>query len=176
MTEVELNDYLYKNHRPLWLAINHHRTHKNQPMDFKGYPYLKAIFLDKSKDQSIIQLFGSRATMTKTIGSQSYVFLKKNDEGCIFLYNVGNKRFCSIHESKPTLCRLWPFIVCDKPKYGKLDEAVFYHYGEKVYVYVEPHCPSLVWGKPENRLKQTILPEIIDFKFRLKNNRLIHTN
>ena len=55
MTEIELNDYLYKYHRPLWLAINHHRTHKNKPMDFTGYPYLKAIFLDKSNDQSIIK-------------------------------------------------------------------------------------------------------------------------
>ena len=114
--------------------------------------------------------------MTKTIGSQSYVFLKKNDKGCIFLYNFGNKRFCSIHKSKPVLCRLWPFIVCDKPKYGKLNEAVFYLDGKNFFVYVDPNCTGLVWGKPENKLKQRILPEIIDFKLRLKNDGSIPDN
>lgn len=42
------NDYLKRHHPALWLAINHHRTHKNHRMTFHRYEYLRGIFLDNS--------------------------------------------------------------------------------------------------------------------------------
>lgn len=42
-------------HPTLWLAVNHHRTHKGLNIDFTGYPYLKAIYLDESPIVDIIK-------------------------------------------------------------------------------------------------------------------------
>lgn len=41
--------FLEANHKPLWLAITHHRTHNNKPMTLKGHYYLKEILLDTSR-------------------------------------------------------------------------------------------------------------------------------
>lgn len=34
-----------------WLAVKHHRTHKDKPLDFKYHQYLKGILLDESQYQ-----------------------------------------------------------------------------------------------------------------------------
>lgn len=48
ITAKAFGKYLKNNHPALWLAINHHRTHKNKPMTLKGHQYLKGILMDKS--------------------------------------------------------------------------------------------------------------------------------
>jgi hypothetical protein len=55
MTKEALNLHLERKHHALWLAINHHRTHKNEPVTFQGYPYLKAIYLDTSPHIVVIK-------------------------------------------------------------------------------------------------------------------------
>ena len=42
----EVNRYLEKNHFPLWLAINHHRTHTNKVMTLRNHAYIKEILTD----------------------------------------------------------------------------------------------------------------------------------
>ena len=44
----EFGRYLEKNHYPLWLAINHHRTHTNKSMTLKNHAYLKEVLMDKN--------------------------------------------------------------------------------------------------------------------------------
>lgn len=43
MTKQEA--FLQKNHPVMWLAAKHHRTHKNNMLDFKNRPFLKYIYL-----------------------------------------------------------------------------------------------------------------------------------
>lgn len=45
----EFGIYLEHRHKTLWLAVNHHRTHTNKKMTFKGHFYLKAILMDTAK-------------------------------------------------------------------------------------------------------------------------------
>lgn len=43
-------DYLQrKNNYMLWLALKHHKTHKNSYLDFTNHSYLKAIYADHAK-------------------------------------------------------------------------------------------------------------------------------
>lgn len=42
------NQFLKNNYSRLWLAINHHRTHRNKPITFNKHLYLKKIYIDKS--------------------------------------------------------------------------------------------------------------------------------
>lgn len=41
--------FLEDKHFPLWLALNHHKTHTNKKMTLKGHYYLKEILMDKSR-------------------------------------------------------------------------------------------------------------------------------
>jgi len=41
--------FLYKNHPVMWLASKHHKTHKNEMLDFVNYPYLRHIYLDENE-------------------------------------------------------------------------------------------------------------------------------
>jgi hypothetical protein len=41
--------YLEKHEFPLWVALNHHRTHTNKQMTLKNHFYLKDILTDKSR-------------------------------------------------------------------------------------------------------------------------------
>jgi len=45
----QIDAFLKKNHFPLWVAINHHKTHTNKRMTLDGHHYLKPILMDKSK-------------------------------------------------------------------------------------------------------------------------------
>lgn len=46
--DVQRNEYLRKNFPEMWAAINHHKTHKNLPITFDNYLYLKDVYLDRS--------------------------------------------------------------------------------------------------------------------------------
>ena len=45
----DLSKYLQKNHFPLWLALNHHKTHTNKRMTLQNHAYLKEVLLDESR-------------------------------------------------------------------------------------------------------------------------------
>lgn len=44
----DFGKYLEKNHMPLWLALNHHRTHTNKRMTLQNHFYLKEVLTDTS--------------------------------------------------------------------------------------------------------------------------------
>ena len=46
---LNVNTFLENNHFPLWVAINHHKTHTNKSMTLKNHAYLKPVLLDKSR-------------------------------------------------------------------------------------------------------------------------------
>ena len=48
-SEIEKKmEYLKKNHTTMWIALSHHRTHKNEIITFDHHAYLRDIFLDKA--------------------------------------------------------------------------------------------------------------------------------
>ena len=54
MTELDYIKYdilLKENNFKLWLALKHHRTHKDKKLDFKKNPFQKQMYLDESPHQ-----------------------------------------------------------------------------------------------------------------------------
>lgn len=87
---------------------------------------------------------------------------KKGDGTCVFLYNSSGTWLCGIQWSKPKACKLWPFKIHDRPRYGRDNEAI-YRFGDRdLFVYVDPYCLGLTWGIPTRRFTYETLPEFIE--------------
>jgi hypothetical protein len=78
---------------------------------------------------------------------------------------------------KPVACKLWPFKVSDKPKYGRPNEAV-YNYGDvkKLYIYADPSCIGLQWGNPTQDFLNTTMIEFIDIALGLREKQFYSTS
>ena len=63
---------------------------------------------------------------------------------------------------KPMACRLWAIKISDKPRYGKPNDAVYNYGGRRLFVYVEPSCPGLRWGKPGEEFARATLGEFVN--------------
>jgi len=55
MNISKINSYLKIKHPALYLAINHHKTHKNTKITFINFPFLIDIYKDKAKKKSIMK-------------------------------------------------------------------------------------------------------------------------
>ena len=56
MIDVDIQDAALRVYNFIpWLAIKHHKTHKNEYLNFKTHPYQKKIYFDKSKYLVIIK-------------------------------------------------------------------------------------------------------------------------
>lgn len=93
-------------------------------------------------------------------------YLRKIGGRCIFQNEQG---LCDLQELglKPFSCKIWPFLVYEKPKSDNRDESEFYHKDEKYYVYLNEYasiCPGINNGIPEE------LPNIISEVIELYEN------
>jgi len=71
MTAAKFERALKKDNFILWLAIKHHKTHKNEYLDFKSHPYSRGILLDKSPyqvDKKSTQSGHTEIAMLRQIG------------------------------------------------------------------------------------------------------------
>jgi Fe-S-cluster containining protein len=122
---------------------------------------------------NIVRNYGAEAT----IPSVSKLFLGKKDDGtCIFLNNLQNGCSCGLQHMKPLACKIWPFKVFDKPKFGMANEALFNYRDNNFYVYVDPECTGLRWGTPDSEFKHRVLPEFIDVAVGLRRNQFYSTS
>lgn len=96
-------------------------------------------------------------------------YLKKNSDGrCIFQYTIRNRWLCAIQDDKPIACKLWPFKIFRRPKYGSNEQSLFVFQGQRFYIYVDTLCPGLTWGNPSERIIKYVIPEMIQIKLGLK--------
>jgi len=100
---------------------------------------------------------------------------KKSDGTCLFLYNSFGKWFCGLQHMKPRACKLWPFKLSNKPRYGRPREAAFDYKGKRLYVYVDPFCPELRWGKPSERTVYQTIPEVIEIALGVREKQVYST-
>ncbi|MEM0049498.1 MAG: YkgJ family cysteine cluster protein [Candidatus Bathyarchaeia archaeon] len=109
-------------------------------------------------------------------GLNKIYIAKKSDGSCVFLYpSSSGKWLCGLQHIKPLACKLWPFKVLSKPKYGHSSEAIFEYLGQKFYVYIDPFCPGIRWGKPSAELVYKILPEFIEIAIGLREKQVYST-
>lgn len=104
-------------------------------------------------------------------------YLRKTvDNVCPFLIKSQRRCFCSIQHMKPIACELWPFKILTKPKYGYPNEAYFKYRNQDFYIYVNPHCHGIIWGKPNADFINHILVEFINLRLGLQKKQFYSTS
>jgi Fe-S-cluster containining protein len=117
------------------------------------------VVLDFPEWINIVKAYGVDYTQP---GISRFYLKHKTDGTCVFLGNFYGNWLCSLQQMKPIACKLWPFKVLDKPKWGRPNEALYNCNGVRLYVYADPSCVGLRWGDPNPEFTNTVLPEFID--------------
>ena len=120
----------------------------------------------------IVQRFGVGVTRA---GLNKLYLGKKPDGSCIFLSRIGDKYICTLQDMKPIACKLWPFRILNRPKYGKTREALFNYKGRRFYVYIDPSCPEIRWGKPSPIMINHVIPEFIEIALGIRKKQVYST-
>jgi Fe-S-cluster containining protein len=104
-------------------------------------------------------------------------YLKRGLNGrCIFQVKSGGRMVCGIQSIKPIACKMWPFAVFEAPRYEQRNEASFDFRGETFFVYVNPFCRGLVYGRPSLRLVNSVIPEFIELRLGLRRRQVRSTS
>jgi len=110
------------------------------------------------------------------LGLKGYYLKKKPNRRCIFQIYSGGRWICGIQGIKPLACRLWPFIVTQKPRYEYKDEAEFEFRGQKVYVYLNPYCRGIIYGTPSSIFIKKVIPEFVELSLGLRREQELSTS
>jgi hypothetical protein len=120
----------------------------------KGY----RVVLNFNEWVNIGKKFGFGTTTTDV----AHFYLgKKVDGTCVFLSQFFNKCLCGIQTMKPTACKLWPFKILTKPKFGRPKEAAYKYENQRFYIYVDPACIGVKIGKTSQTFIAQTIPEFI---------------
>lgn len=131
------------------------------------------VVLNYNEWVNIVKNYG----IETTIPTASKLFLGKNSDGtCCFLKRDGDNFFCGLQFMKPLACKIWPFKIFDKPKFGNTNKALFQYRNNNFYIYVDTGCSGLNWGTPSPELKHKILPEFIDVAVGLRKQQFHSTS
>lgn len=105
------------------------------------------------------------------------LYLKRKPNGsCVFLYHFGGRWLCGLQNMKPRACKLWPFKIYSRPKFGRPQEALFEYAGRKLFVYVDPSCRGIVWGAPTRFFVHRVLPEFVEIALGNRSEQLFSTS
>jgi len=107
----------------------------------------------------LLELYGPSVVEA---GCGKFYLRRRPDGSCVFLTRVGDKWLCSLQDNKPKACKLWPFKVVSWPKYGRPHEAYFDYAGVPLYIYVDPFCPGIKWGRPTPAFVANTLREFVE--------------
>jgi len=105
------------------------------------------------------------------------IYLRRNlNNRCLFQRFWGGKWLCTIQGMKPLACMLYPFRVSKEPKHPRGDDAYYKFRGVGLYVYLDPHCPGIKLGTPDQDFLTKTLPEIVEISLGLKNRQYYSTD
>ena len=90
---------------------------------------------------------------------------KRADDRCLFQFRIGGRWLCGLQAEKPYICRMWPFTVSRNPIHGRSQAARWDSPHGRTYIYVDPRCPTITFGKPSNHLLSKVLPEFVEMAF-----------
>lgn len=122
---------------------------------------------------SLVRTYGVGVTKA---GLDKFYLEKKPDGSCLFLYMSNGVWFCGLQNMKPLACKLWPFKILDEPKFGRAQEAIFNHRGRSFYIYVDPICPEIRWGKSPVKMVDNVLPEFVDIALGVREKQYYSTS
>jgi len=108
----------------------------------------------------------------KTVSGLDKLFITRRSDGsCVFLYKLSNMHLCGLQYMKPKACKLWPFKVLTKPKYGYANEAAYYYGGDEFFLYADSTCSGLIYGEPTENFTKYTLQEFVEIALGRRNNQ-----
>jgi len=108
----------------------------------------------------------------KTVSGPDKLFIKRRSDGsCVFLHRFSNNYVCGIQNAKPKACKLWPFKILSKPKFGHEDKAVYPYAGNKLYIYADSSCKGLRYGRASWEFANHTLKEFVEIALGLRTNQ-----
>jgi len=131
------------------------------------------VVLDFNEWVNIVRNYGVETTKP---GVSKLFLEKKSDGNCCFLTNLGDNCLCGLQYMKPKACKIWPFKIFSSPKFGIPREAVYRYRNNNVYIYVDPACTGLRFGKPTQEFTYRTLPEFIEVAVGLRENQFHSTS
>jgi len=135
----------------------------------KGYQ----VVLGFNEWVDIIRKYGVGVTQSDI---NKFYLGKKGDGTCLFLTKFYDTWLCGLQDMKPKACKLWPFKVLSGPKFGRPDEAIYEDRGRSFFVYVDPACIGIRWGKPTQDFMYKTLPEFIEIALGLREKQYYSTS
>lgn len=121
---------------------------------------------------NIVKTFGVEYTASSL---SNFSLRRRADGSCTFLHQAPTASICSLQYAKPQACRLWPFKVLDKPKYGRPNDAVYYYGGRRLYVYVDSVCSGIRYGVPAQDFDYSVIPEFIEIALGVRRRQFKST-
>lgn len=135
----------------------------------KGYQ----VVLGFNEWVDIIRKYGVGVTQP----SVSKFYLGKKDDGtCIFLTKLYDTWLCGLQDMKPKACKLWPFKVLSRPRFGRPSEAGYKYRDRDFFVYADPACVGIRWGKPTQGFTYKIVPELVEIALGLCEKQFYSTS
>ncbi len=122
---------------------------------------------------SLLKNYGSESVKP---GISKLFISKKSDGSCYFVAKLGNTRICGLQHMKPKACKIWPFKIHSSPKYGRPVEAHYRYRDKDLFIYVDPSCTGLIWGKPTQELIFRILPEFVEVAIGVRDRQFYSTS
>jgi len=107
---------------------------------------------------------------------RGFIIKKGSDGRCVFQYYSGQRWLCGIQDIKPQACKLWPFMACRAPTFGRAEEALYKYADEDLYVYVDTGCRGITYAIPSREFISKIIPEFIELSLRCRNKQLYSTS
>jgi len=77
---------------------------------------------------------------------------------------------------KPIACKLWPFKIHGKPKFGRPNEASYTYRGKKLFIYVDPSCIGIRWGNPTHKFTYKVMPELVEIALGMREKQYYSTS
>lgn len=121
---------------------------------------------------NIIRNYGVEVTQPSV---SKFYLGKKGDDTCIFVHKLYDTWLCELQEMKPKACKLWPFKIFSRPKFGRPNEAVYKYRDGNLFVYVEPACIGIRWGNPTQEFTYRTMPEFIEVALGLREKQYYST-
>jgi hypothetical protein len=63
---------------------------------------------------------------------------------------------------KPKACKIWPFKILEKPKFGYPNEAAYSFGQNKLFLYADPMCRGIRYGNPSWDFARNTLKEFVE--------------
>lgn len=125
---------------------------------------------------SVVLSFHEWLQITKNFGVEQTVsgldklFIRRRGDGsCVFLGRFSNIHLCGLQYMKPKACKIWPFKILDKPKFGHAIESA-YNYGEnKLFLYADPMCRGIRYGRPSWEFAGDTVKEFVEIAVGIRN-------